>query len=167
MWLRTVLGVCFKMSTKTATSPYFQGRTTRSHTKASLSAPMSSSSTRKNSKGAAKSSSKPISRKRQHVSIQYETKTPDVQNTVKKQYESIASRQTKGNVSKNKIGAKTMSDDGGDKKIPFSSSGDRWEPPEWQVMLDNIREMRKHKDAPVDSMGAEKICDENAPPKVL
>ncbi|XP_072028683.1 endonuclease III-like protein 1 [Amphiura filiformis] len=47
------------------------------------------------------------------------------------------------------------------------SSGDDWEPCQWHEMLDNIREMRKHKDAPVDSMGAEKICDEEASPKIF
>lgn len=41
-------------------------------------------------------------------------------------------------------------------KIPFN----------WETVLRNLREMRKHFDAPVDSMGCHKSCDESAPPKV-
>nr|XP_015215439.1 PREDICTED: endonuclease III-like protein 1 [Lepisosteus oculatus] len=44
---------------------------------------------------------------------------------------------------------------------------DRWEPAGWQKQLDNIREMRKGKDAPVDLMGAEKCFDDQASPKVM
>lgn len=39
-------------------------------------------------------------------------------------------------------------------------------PLHWNVVLDNLREMRKTFDAPVDSMGCHKCCDESAPPKV-
>ncbi|XP_054762382.2 endonuclease III-like protein 1 [Lytechinus pictus] len=41
-----------------------------------------------------------------------------------------------------------------------------WEPVMWKEQLENIREMRKNRDAPVDSMGAEKICDSSAAPEV-
>lgn len=40
-------------------------------------------------------------------------------------------------------------------------------PLNWDIMLNNLREMRKNFDAPVDSMGCHKSCDENAPPKVI
>ncbi|XP_067118625.1 endonuclease III-like protein 1 [Centruroides vittatus] len=40
---------------------------------------------------------------------------------------------------------------------------ERWEPPAWKDVLKNIREMRKNCNAPVDSMGAEKCGDEDAP----
>ena len=43
----------------------------------------------------------------------------------------------------------------------------RWEPNGWRETLDYIREMRKEKDAPVDSMGAEKIGDRDAAPEVV
>ncbi|XP_018561825.1 endonuclease III-like protein 1 [Anoplophora glabripennis] len=39
-------------------------------------------------------------------------------------------------------------------------------PLNWEVVLDNLREMRKNFDAPVDSMGCHKCYEENAPPKV-
>uniref|UniRef100_A0A8C8SB16 Endonuclease III-like protein 1 n=1 Tax=Pelusios castaneus TaxID=367368 RepID=A0A8C8SB16_9SAUR len=43
----------------------------------------------------------------------------------------------------------------------------QWEPRNWRQQLDNIREMRKKKDAPVDEMGAEKCFDSSAPPEVM
>lgn len=41
------------------------------------------------------------------------------------------------------------------------------EPPSWSLILDNIREMRKGRDAPVDNMGCDKCMDESAPPQVF
>lgn len=38
----------------------------------------------------------------------------------------------------------------------------RWMPPRWETVLANIREMRKHKAAPVDEMGCHKCADPNA-----
>ncbi|XP_077173144.1 endonuclease III-like protein 1 isoform X2 [Paroedura picta] len=43
----------------------------------------------------------------------------------------------------------------------------KWEPKNWRQELDNIREMRKARDAPVDQMGAEKCFDLEAPPEVM
>lgn len=43
---------------------------------------------------------------------------------------------------------------------------EHWEPAEWKKQLDHIREMRSHRDAPVDNMGAEKCYDHNAPANV-
>ncbi|XP_038275292.1 endonuclease III-like protein 1 [Dermochelys coriacea] len=43
----------------------------------------------------------------------------------------------------------------------------KWEPGNWKQQLDNIREMRQNKDAPVDQMGAEKCFDSSAPPEVM
>ncbi len=48
-------------------------------------------------------------------------------------------------------------------------SGDEdspWAPPDWKRVYDNILEMRKGRDAPVDSMGCERAHDEKAEPKV-
>lgn len=42
----------------------------------------------------------------------------------------------------------------------------KWEPSNWHTMLNNIREMRKNMDAPVDNMGCHKCHDDNAPPEV-
>ena len=42
-----------------------------------------------------------------------------------------------------------------------------WQPENWEVVFENIRSMRLSRDAPVDSMGAEKSVDPNTPPEVL
>ncbi|XP_064091172.1 endonuclease III-like protein 1 isoform X2 [Macrobrachium nipponense] len=41
-----------------------------------------------------------------------------------------------------------------------------WEPPHWREVLENIREMRSARDAPVDNMGAEKCSDRDCNPEV-
>ncbi|GLV44582.1 uncharacterized protein CBL_13486 [Carabus blaptoides fortunei] len=43
----------------------------------------------------------------------------------------------------------------------------RTEPPNWQEVLQNLREMRKNNNAPVDSMGCDKCMDENAPAETM
>lgn len=42
-----------------------------------------------------------------------------------------------------------------------------WEPEEWRKVLENIFEMRKNHDAPVDSLGTEHCADKNVPAKVF
>lgn len=42
----------------------------------------------------------------------------------------------------------------------------KWEPPLWWEQFQNIREMRKLGDAPVDTMGCDVISDEKAKPHV-
>ncbi|XP_050394327.1 endonuclease III-like protein 1 [Patella vulgata] len=41
----------------------------------------------------------------------------------------------------------------------------KWQPVKWREMLNNIREMRKNRDAPVDTMGCDVISDHKAEPK--
>ncbi|KAM3917116.1 endonuclease III-like protein 1 [Leptodactylus fuscus] len=43
----------------------------------------------------------------------------------------------------------------------------KWEPKNWRKQLENIRQMRSGRDAPVDQMGAEKCFDQNAEPQVM
>ncbi|KAL8587456.1 Endonuclease III-like protein 1 [Nucella lapillus] len=43
----------------------------------------------------------------------------------------------------------------------------KWEPPLWQEQLANIVEMRKFRDAPVDTMGCDVIGDRGASPKTF
>ncbi|XP_056392864.1 endonuclease III-like protein 1 [Hyla sarda] len=43
----------------------------------------------------------------------------------------------------------------------------RWEPKTWRKQLENIRQMRSARDAPVDMMGAEKCFDQKAEPQVM
>ncbi|XP_032675221.1 endonuclease III-like protein 1 [Odontomachus brunneus] len=42
----------------------------------------------------------------------------------------------------------------------------QWMPPNWEIILENIREMRKHNTAPVDEMGCHKCADPDASPTV-
>ena len=42
----------------------------------------------------------------------------------------------------------------------------KWEPDNWISLLNNIREMRKHQDAPVDTMGCDEISDRSSSPEV-
>lgn len=53
-------------------------------------------------------------------------------------------------------------EDEGDKPVKM----EHWEPPDWKKQLGYIREMRSGRDAPVDSMGAEKCYDTAAPAHV-
>lgn len=39
-------------------------------------------------------------------------------------------------------------------------------PNNWELVLNNIRQMRSEKEAPVDVMGCDKCSDESAPPEV-
>lgn len=43
---------------------------------------------------------------------------------------------------------------------------DKWQPPFWKQQLLNIYEMRRCRDAPVDTMGCDRISDRKAEPKV-
>lgn len=45
-------------------------------------------------------------------------------------------------------------------------SDEQWEPPNWEIVLDNIRKMRSKERAPVDTMGCHKCADENADARV-
>nr|XP_006129338.1 endonuclease III-like protein 1 isoform X1 [Pelodiscus sinensis] len=67
-----------------------------------------------------------------------------------------------------KISVRYDSVDGGSQEEEEADSKRlKWEPGNWRQQLENIREMRRHKDAPVDQMGAEKCFDSGAPPEVM
>lgn len=53
------------------------------------------------------------------------------------------------------------------KEEPDAKAKKKWEPPLWREQLANIVEMRKFKDAPVDSMGCDELYDKDAEPKVM
>ena len=54
-------------------------------------------------------------------------------------------------------------------KIEYEEDGkkEKWQPENWMEMLNNIQEMRKSADAPVDTMGCEKCMDNDAKPEEL
>ena len=47
-----------------------------------------------------------------------------------------------------------------------NSKKNKWDPDNWEVILNNIREMRKSMDAPVDTMGCDVSHDLNLTPEV-
>ena len=49
---------------------------------------------------------------------------------------------------------------------PGKSNASTWEPPRWREQYANITQMRKFRDAPVDSMGCDVISDNLASPQV-
>ena len=59
------------------------------------------------------------------------------------------------------------SEDNSDPQINQASvKKEKWEPPGWRTQLENINEMRKNRDAPVDTMGCDVISDALASPQV-
>lgn len=79
--------------------------------------------------------------KRRHVSVAYE-------DCVKNESER----------KEDKVHDDSSTTETGNKKL-------KWEPKNWHEVLNNIREMRKQRDAPVDTMGCDKCADESAPPE--
>lgn len=59
---------------------------------------------------------------------------------------------------------KEDSDEKNLKKV--KAEGNDWTPLNWQATLENVKEMRKHKTAPVDEMGCHKCADPKASGKV-
>lgn len=85
---------------------------------------------------------------RRHVKIEYEKRHQEDTSRDDKKLEDVAAKKRK-------------------KGMPATqthSSG--WQPSNWREQLANIREMRKSRDAPVDSQGCEKTADLNQSPEV-
>ena len=100
------------------------------------------------------------SKKRSHITIQAkvddtysfdhnttETKTP----TKRGESDGITSKTAGGDVSVTATQSKKI----------------KWEPTSWKQQLQNIKEMRQTKDAPVDVMGCDKLGDQKADPEVI
>ena len=50
-------------------------------------------------------------------------------------------------------------------KSPIAKK-EKWQPPLWKQQLLNVYEMRRRRDAPVDTMGCDRISDQKAEPRV-
>lgn len=61
---------------------------------------------------------------------------------------------------------KQESEDEDNPKKDLATKTEDGMPLHWEAVLNNLREMRKNRDAPVDSMGCHKCPDENESPKV-
>ncbi|XP_052774621.1 endonuclease III-like protein 1 [Mya arenaria] len=81
-----------------------------------------------------------VLRKRQHIKIKDEVETDNVCNV-----------------------ESTKEENG---KVLDLKNEKKWEPEMWRDQLANINSMRKFRDAPVDTMGCDVICDEKAAPEV-
>ena len=84
---------------------------------------------------------------RRHIKIEYEKRHEDSSRDDKKT-EDVAAKKRKKD------------------KSTSQTQGSTWQPPNWREQLANIREMRKTRDAPVDSQGCEKTADESQSPEV-
>ena len=82
---------------------------------------------------------------------------------VKVEYESDAKA---ARVEKKESERNTAKRSGKDNSARQTDEAVQWEPARWRDQLVNIREMRKNRDAPVDSQGCEKAADSNEAPEV-
>ena len=82
---------------------------------------------------------------RKHVKIEYESENQD------------GGRERASDDLKEDVASKKRKKD---TSVTKKQSSD-WEPANWREQLANIREMRKLRDAPVDSQGCEKTADMN------
>ncbi|KAF3421785.1 hypothetical protein E2986_09912 [Frieseomelitta varia] len=119
-------------------------------------------------------------KKRAPVKIEYdETKNPTNSESTKIKVEDlehgIAKKQRKSVKvkceemkdiidSKNKE-AQDIDPQNGTAKIEINKEN-KWMPPNWETVLENVKEMRKHKTAPVDEMGCHKCTDPKATAKI-
>ena len=78
---------------------------------------------------------------RRHIKIEYEKRHEEDSSGDDKKTEDVAAKKRKKDTS--------------------IAQGSTWQPLNWREQLVNIREMRKTRDAPVDSQGCEKTADES------
>lgn len=81
---------------------------------------------------------------------------------LKIEYDEFQSDESK-NKNDNEDLIKKRNEEGQNEKLKKDSgNGSSWMPANWKSTLENIKEMRKHKTAPVDEMGCHKCADPNA-----
>ena len=85
---------------------------------------------------------------RRHIKIEYEKRHEEDSSRDDKKTEDVAAKKRKKDTS------------------TAQTQGSTWQPLNWREQLANIREMRKTRDAPVDSQGCEKTADESQSPEV-
>jgi endonuclease-3 len=117
-----------------------------------------------------KLTTKTCTRKRLPIKIKHETtedeeniKNIDVTSTVKNENaEKLTDAQ---NV---KIGKYVFENEVAEQSIDSKiiKKEEQWMPLNWEIILENIKEMRKHETAPVDEMGCHKCADPNASPSL-
>ncbi|XP_076439580.1 endonuclease III-like protein 1 [Babylonia areolata] len=107
--------------------------------------------------------------KRRHVKIDYNTDKGAVGD--KNSQVTVKTEQGDNTVDQSTKPAKKESSETGKYVFNVKDEPDvktvKWEPPLWQEQLANIFEMRKFRDAPVDTMGCDIIGDREASPKTF
>lgn len=86
---------------------------------------------------------------RRHIKIEYEKRHEEDSSRDDKKTEDVAAQKRKKDTSTEQ------------------TQGSTWQPLNWREQLANIREMRKTRDAPVDSQGCEKTADESQSPEMV
>lgn len=105
---------------------------------------------------------------RKHVKVEYDEKPADTkievkQEATKKQGKKRTSDGGKSADSKNVPTIQIEENSSEDSTVPEKQV--KWEPKNWRQLLANIREMRKERNAPVDTMGCNKCYDERSDEK--
>lgn len=85
---------------------------------------------------------------RRHIKVEYEERHQEDSASDDNRIENVAAKKPKKEFSATQ--AQTLG----------------WQPANWREQLANIRDMRKSRDAPVDSQGCEKTADVNQSPEV-
>ncbi|XP_022080218.1 endonuclease III-like protein 1 [Acanthaster planci] len=165
----------FKSMNSKAASSYFQGGKRLTRSQAKLLASQDHPSATAFTEAVAEIRKPQISKlKRPHLPVRYESaatsqlpppkkSSSNSDDTDSKPGSLTLKSNSKAGAKANNNGAPVAQQDEGDKEMSKTAV---WDPSHWREMLELIREMRKEKDAPVDSMGAEKIGDHDAEPKV-
>ncbi|XP_076683351.1 nth-like DNA glycosylase 1 [Andrena cerasifolii] len=96
----------------------------------------------------------------------YKTTSPKKAEKRKRTSIKIEYEETK--TARNAESCEVKSEDSNEKKVKneVKAEGNDWMPLNWQATLENVKEMRKHKTAPVDEMGCHKCADPKASGKV-
>lgn len=94
--------------------------------------------------------------RRKYVKIEYECKGRTQNDSEGHVSQSESDNITSGNESHPRA----------NKRPKKEANASTWTPKNWQQQLDNIREMRRNRDAAVDHRGCERTADEAAPPDV-
>ena len=101
--------------------------------------------------------------RRKHVKIEYESKE-QTQNDGEGHVSQSESNTSSGNESYPRANKRPRKE-ASNVEIKTENAS-VWTPKNWQQQLDNIREMRRNRDAAVDHQGCERTADETAPPDV-
>lgn len=122
--------------------------------------------TRSAAKCAAQVLNKNRVKSRKHITVEYENEENATSHSdSRKRKTSATSAREKQNVKNDNPSVKRGKKE---RKVADVTKRDvGWEPGNWKEQLANIRQMRRDRDAPVDSQGCERTADIKATPQVI